>query len=60
MFFQYTYALFQKQLETSFTYKSYSSPFYFDDQFKFILTTHSISSNTFQSNAVQEIHGLHC
>lgn len=37
-----------------------SSPFYFDDQFKFILTTHSISSNTFQSNAVQEIHGLHC
>lgn len=37
-----------------------SSPFYFDDQLKFTLTTHSISSNTFQSNAVQEIHGLHC
>lgn len=37
-----------------------SSPFYFDYQFKFTLTTHSISSNTFQSNAIQEIDGLYC
>lgn len=50
----------QKQVLAMEVIPNASSPFYFDYQFKFTLTTHSISSNTFQSNAIQEIDGLYC